>query len=110
MIKAEIVKHLKRWEEIYLDLEQQQTALSKVIGCDYESPFMSAINAVLVEYTELVAEKVGDKIRDEYGYTWLTWYAYECQMGRKPMEAKRKEWRRAKKIDTIEKLAELISN
>lgn len=109
MKNPEIIKHLKRWEELYLELDKQQKALAEVVGCDLESPLMCAINAVLVEYTELVASKVGDNMRDEHGYSWLTWYAYECHMGKKPMAAKRKEWKRMRKIDSVEKLAELIT-
>lgn len=70
---------LKEWEEVMHDLE---IALSEMIpflkgNCDRKN--FVAINAMAIEYTNLVAEKVGDSGE------WLEYFWCDCELGRKPM-------------------------
>lgn len=109
MSRKEIIKHLRQWEKLYFDLDRQRQALVDCLGIDLlESPLMNAIDALWNAYSDEVSEKVGD-IKEQGRYVWLDWYETECDMGREPQQAKRNEWKRMRKIGSIEKLAELMA-
>jgi len=49
-------------------------------------PVMNETNNLVIE--QLMNAVFHDSENDEYGYTWWSWFVYECDLGKKPMEAR----------------------
>ena len=84
--EAEIVEALTKWREMHDRIEKIDANLRPLFG---ESAFEGEVVGIMWElfgaYTEALAENIGDSARDPWNETWLSWYANECDMGRKPM-------------------------
>lgn len=72
MNKLEI---LKKWYNDYQLLSTAWDNLEHTIGAEHDSPLGKATWGLFDNYTDNVAELVGDK--DE----WLVWYCWENRMG-----------------------------
>lgn len=58
---------------------QKETEQLEAVGFHVEAPIFNTIYELHSAYTNLVAERVGDKEK------WLNYFQYECDMGEKPM-------------------------
>ena len=107
MIKSRRREIIKRWRlymmhwDVMRELTLQGIEIS--IGrVEPEGPLHTLLCEQQDQYTEAVAELVGD--RDG----WLNWYAHDNDYGRKGFEARAREGDKLRPIRTVAQLARLI--
>lgn len=93
---------LEAWAAILAEFDRQMDALYALTTAQPDSPLLDAIYRTEEAYTRAVAEQVGDT------EGWLAWFRYECDMGRKPLEARRDEKARFAKVRTVKQLARMV--
>lgn len=98
--QTEIIQRLELWQERIEKLEIQLDAFRFITG-GFEGDFAESIYGVTEAYTDVVSELVGDQGE------WLSWYMYECDMGRKPREVTFKNGKTLK-VRTLRQLARVI--
>ncbi len=94
---------IKKWQSAVRNVQNQLDALTGLLGCDYDSPFFTAQESLISEYTAVVAASVGD------GDGWLKWFWLDCDLGAVPAKSVR-PWAGAelREIVTLDDLARLI--
>ncbi len=98
----EIVQKLEPWKARHDALMAQYDALKALAGTPPDCALWAAIFDVWSAYTQAVSEQVGDDGE------WLQWYELECDMGRKPMDAK-SDTGVTLRVRTLRQLARAIS-
>ena len=104
MIRAEKLDLLNQWVCLYLRTRLVYKNLRQMFDAAPECEVISIADDIHEEYTKLVAEKVGDEDN------WLDWYLFENDAGEKGFEAKAANWKKGRKIKTLEDLLDLIEN
>lgn len=62
--------------------------------CDFMEKYLDGrFVPMMNEHFNLAIEKLmnvafDDTVSDDYGYTWWSWFVYECDFGKKKMEAR----------------------
>ena len=80
MEPKEIEALLKQWAGIMQNLERALSEMTSVFGGTYDCANAQAILDMVIEYTNLVSEKVGDSGE------WLNYFRNECELGQTPKE------------------------
>jgi hypothetical protein len=102
MTLTELRKILSDWAIIITDINDVIDELNKVVGSSPESALCTAVYAIAISYTKEIEAKIGDEGE------FLQWFWFECQMGKRPMEAKAVHWDEMRPIETTDDLAELL--
>ena len=95
---------LQRWETHYNQTEAAYELMRAAFNVDPEAPAVEPMWRLFDDYTNLVAEMVGD----EDG--WLGWYHCENDFGKKGLSAKASRWERARPIKNVKMLLKLIED
>lgn len=98
------LKLLAEWEGAIIQVEENVDELTRIIGCQPDSPLMESINILVDKYTDRVAEKVGDTAE------WLDWYRFETLFGFKPMKASLGEGHPEVEISDVEDLLPFLDS
>lgn len=103
-IRDENLNLLNEWISLFFRKEIVYKNLRQMFGASPECEVNDIMGKIFLQYTNLVAEKVGDKDN------WLDWFLYDNDAGRNGFEAKASSWKEMRKIQTIENLLDLIEN
>lgn len=79
-VKRQVLPLVSLWVERGKELHRTQDATSATLMASPEAPLFKAAWECFVGYTKNLAEIIGD---DD---GWLEWFAWECELGQKPME------------------------
>lgn len=104
MYKKDHILLLNAWAAKRSRIDAEYEKLKSLFGADPECSPVKAMYDVFLEYTEVLADLVGD---DE---GWLEWYSWENDNGAKRLEAKASSWSKSKPIVTPDDLHSLIAN
>ena len=99
---AEVTRRLEVWAEKLAELDLRMEEFCRLTTAQPDSPLLDAINRLEAAYTAAVAEQVGDAAE------WLTWFRWECDMGRKPLVARRNDRAPFVKVRTVKQLARMV--
>lgn len=102
MTRSEVLAILRPWHERTVELQRQWDALEALTGIRADNPFANSIWLMHEAYTLAIAAQVGD------AGGWLSWWHYECDLGKTPMEAYRAAGTKALRVSTLERLATVI--
>ena len=102
MTADKIHERLQLWAAQHRTMMAQLEALQTVTGADPDSPIRCMIDDLFQTYTVAVAELVGDW--DE----WLTWFAWENDMGKKRMSVSLPHGK-CLPVSTLKQLAKIIA-
>ena len=102
MTRSEVIAILRPWHERTVELQCQWDALRDLTGASTESPLAAAIWDVHDAYTDAIAAQLG------YAEDWLSWWHYECNLGRNPKTAYRMLGTKGLRVTSIERLATVI--
>jgi hypothetical protein len=82
--KKETMLRLEQWKQQHDDLNAVFSAMKPSLGCLANSPLFDSVCNMSGAYTKVLAELLG-----AHGWPddWLTWYAYENDMGAKGYDA-----------------------
>ena len=80
MKREEATKLITLWVDRAKALHAAQYSLNTLLMASPEAPIFKAAWDMFTGYTKQLAEALGD----EDG--WMEWFAWECQLGEKPME------------------------
>lgn len=98
MTRSEVLAILRPWHERTVELQRQWDAF----GVRTDHPFANSIWLMHEAYTKAIAAQIGDDGE------WLSWWHYECNLGRTPKEAYRALGTKALRVSTLERLATVI--
>lgn len=76
MTSNEKLQLLEKWNGQYNAIYESWEKVSEIFGSSPESELFNNTFTMFDEYTELIAEKVGDK------NDWLFWWIFECEQGK----------------------------
>lgn len=111
IIRAERLDLLKTWLSHHLRMEILYKELRKTFNASPECHANDVVQKIFLDYTALVAEKVGDLGCHQTKFSgWLDWYLYDNGAGEKGFEAKASNWKTSKRIKSLEDLLDLIEN
>ena len=102
MTRSEVLAILRPWHDRTVQLQRQWDAFEAATGARTDHPFGESIWLMHEAYTSAIAAQVGDV--DE----WLSWWHYECNLGKTPLEAYRSLGTKALRVSTLERLATVI--
>ncbi len=102
MKRSDVLAILRPWHERTVELQRQWDALEALTGIRADHPFANSIWLMHEAYTLAIAAQVGD----DGG--WLSWWHYECELGKTPKEASRKPGAKPMRVSTLERLATVI--
>lgn len=111
MNKKEKLSLLEDWQKTHDKLEQAFKRLEQILGCDLiESDLYNASYGSFEKYTEVLSNLfvVEGKITEKDVQGWLCWYWLENNMGTGGLEASSQSSGKLKKIDTLQKLLDVI--
>ncbi len=97
MKKENVVELLNEWKNHYVKLSEMNDKIYDI----FESPLPDVCWESFDLYTDTLSKLLNDNSED----TWLSWFAYENDMGTKEYDAGYDD---IKPIKTIEDLADLI--
>lgn len=100
---ADASRRLEAWAGVVGEFDRQMDALYAMTRAQPDSPLLEAIYRLEDAYTKQVAEQVGD------ADGWLLWFRWECDMGNKPLEARRHAEARFLKVRTVKQLARMVA-
>jgi hypothetical protein len=103
MTTDEKMKLLQTWEVVICGMESEEDKLQVTLQPGADSPFISRLDILKIEYTRAVANLV-----DDTG-DWLEWYWLENNMGAKGLPASRKQGK-MKPVTSIRQLLVLIES
>lgn len=98
-----IASRLEAWAARLAEFDRQMDAYAALTRAQPDSPLLDAIYRLEEAYTMAVAEQVGDT------GGWLMWFRWECEMGKKPLEARRHASASFAKVRTVRQLARLVA-
>lgn len=78
---TQTTKAITAWRDRIQAVDAPLSALYAITGGDHGSPLGETIESALESYTVAVSHMIGD--RDE----WLTYYRFECDLGKRPRKA-----------------------
>lgn len=81
LTRSEALEYLKLWQKLKGDNDLAYQLLKAATGCEPESPVAGAMFILFDAYTDLLAKLLGDESE------WLSWYAWDNQMGKRGMSA-----------------------
>ncbi len=102
MIKSEITKRIERVVEHFKTLNAAWDKFHDITGSMSDSPLGNAVWKMQDQWIESVSELIGDD--DD----WLNWYLWANDCGHKALEAKAARWKKARKIQTVTDLVDII--
>lgn len=102
MSKSEKLAALKQWAKCYTNIHETYEKGYSLLKCDPDSPWANAMFNTFEAYTQILGKLVGDK------GDWLSWYIWENKAGKAAYEAKAANWKKSRKIKTLEDLLMLI--
>lgn len=102
MTRSEVLAILRPWHERTVELQRQWDAFEAATGARTDHPFGDSIWLMHEAYTKAIAAQIGDDGE------WLSWWHYECNLGRTPKEAYRALGTKALRVSTLERLATVI--
>ena len=76
---VDLLPLVSAWVNAGVNLRESHEALSEVMLCSPEAPFMEAAWASFQGYTAMLARTMNDHNK------WLEWFHHECALGDKPM-------------------------
>jgi hypothetical protein len=82
--KKETMLRLEQWKQQHDDLEAVFAAMKPSLGCLANSPLFESAWRTFEAYTKTLVELLG---ATGWPDDWLTWYAYENDMGARGHEA-----------------------
>ena len=82
--RKETMLRLEQWKKQHGDLNAVFAAMKPSLGCMAHSPLFDGVWNMFGAYTKVLVELLG---ADGWPDDWLTWYAYDNDMGAKGMEA-----------------------
>ena len=97
----DIEARLEVWQSIHIEFMTSYDAFHDLTGALPDCELFNSVFRLLDAHTDSVSEVVGD--HDEY----LDWFAYDCEMGKKPKTVILKGGKKLK-VATIKQLARLI--
>lgn len=100
---ADATRRLEAWAAVLAEFDRQVDAFAALTTAPADGPLLDAIYRVEAAYTDAVAAQVGDVDG------WLQWFRWECDMGKKPLEARRHDKARFVKVRTVRQLARLVA-
>lgn len=103
--KKKEMKELELWLGHFKDLKALTGDIEKLFGCLPEGRFDNAVWNVFNEYTNLLADKVGDRYHE-----WLDWYLWDNEAGERGLEAQASSWRKPRPIKTLKDLYAVIND
>lgn len=98
------LKLLQKWEHHYNQTDAAYELMVAAFKVDPEAPAVEPMWRLFDDYTDLVAEMVGDE--DE----WLGWYHCDNSFGKNGMSAKAPKWKQKRPIKNIKMLLKLIED
>lgn len=101
MKTTEIVSHLEAWVAHHRAIEEVYQSLHKMTGAMPDCALLAPVYRLLDAYTEAISDVVGDKEE------WLSWYAWDNDMGAKKLEVTI-PGKKPFKADSLTKLARCI--
>ena len=102
MTRAEVLAILRPWHERTVQLQRQWDAFEAATGARTDHPFGDSIWLMHEAYTKAIAAQIGDDGE------WLSWWHYECNLGRNPMTAYRMLGTKGLRVTSIVRLATVI--
>jgi len=102
MKRSDVLAILRPWHERTVDLQRQWDAFEALTGARTDHPFANSIWLMHEAYTRAIAAQIGDDAG------WLSWWHYECNLGKTPKDAYRLLGTRAQRVSTLERLATVI--
>ena len=82
--RKETMLRLEQWKQQHDELKAVFAAMKPSLGCLVNSPLFDSVWNVFEAYTKVLVELLG---AEGWPDDWLTWYAYENDMGAKGMQA-----------------------
>jgi hypothetical protein len=82
--RKETMLRLEQWKKQHDDLEAVFAAMKPSLGCLANSPLFDSVWNMFGAYTKVLVELLGAA---GWPDDWLTWYAYENDMGVKKLQA-----------------------
>lgn len=95
-------RRLEKWVAVLAELDRQVDSFYVLTRAQPDSPLLDSIHRLEEAYTEAVAEQVGDTDG------WLVWFRWECEMGSKPLNARRNDRAPFVKVRTVKHLARMV--
>lgn len=102
MNRADVLAIIRPWHERTVELQRQLDAFEALTGARTDHPFANSIWLMHEDYTRAISQQIGDTGE------WLSWWHYECNLGRTPKEAYRALGTKALRVSTLERLATVI--
>ena len=99
---TDTLTHLTAWAALQKQKAQLEDNLHKLFGTDHDSEALRTINTLWDAHTKAVSLVVGDE--DE----WLSYYEYECAMGKQPGSFKKSATSKPMRISSLKQLARVI--
>lgn len=81
MTRKQKLEALQTWKKLSDKIDADVDALKRV-GIDHNMNIIEIAFVAFDRYTRELGERIGDT-----DGSWLSWYASDCDMGRKPKEA-----------------------
>lgn len=100
---AAATRRLEGWAATLAEFDRQIEAFCDLTTAQPDSPLLDAVHRLEEAYTRAVAEQVGDVDG------WLAWFRWECDMGRKPLDASARAGAPMRKVRTVGQLARLVA-
>lgn len=94
--------HLTAWALLQKQKTQLQDNLHKLFGTDHDSEALLTINTMWDAHTKAVGQLVGDECE------WLSYFEYDCEMGKRPGAFKKSSTARPVRISNLQSLARVI--
>jgi len=102
MTKKEIKENLQKCIDSYKKTEEVFNGLEKYIGSTVESPLFDVIYATFETYVDVLEKLIGDD------FNWVSWYIWDNSCGYQELAAKASNWKRLRKIKTVNDLTNII--
>jgi len=102
--KEQIIKLLDEWELHKINIDDAYHTLRELLGAELDSPLVSSMYNLFDSHTKTLSDLLCDD--DD----WLSWYAWDNELGEKELPAKASNWKEVKPIKSTSDLADLILN
>lgn len=102
--KKQDMKEIERWLAHFKLLQNLMDDMRALFGTMTEGRFENTVWNVFNEYTNLLADKVGDTYHE-----WLGWYLWDNDAGNRGLEAQIPAWSEPRPIKTLADLYAVIN-
>ena len=79
--RRQLLKLLTHWKSAFLQIEQTNAKLEAIFGVKPDAEIYTVLYATFHAYTEALSVLVGEE------YSWLHWYCWDNDMGKKKLKA-----------------------